>query len=117
MFAGQLRSAPVRRRARPRRSLTAIECRDQRSVGVAAHEPRSRQCAQDVERLDGQRPRSHIAANEDEVDVLSCKLRKHGLQRRQVAVNVRQGRDPSQRTAVGFLVLPPAATGGPATSR
>ena len=62
------------------------------SVGIPADEPRAERL-QPLERLRRHRPGGHVPADEDQVDGLGRHLREHGLERRQVPVDVVESGD------------------------
>ena len=63
-------------------------------IGVAAHEANVWHGCETVEDLNGEWAADEIAATDDRVDALRVDLCKHGLERRQVPVDVGDGGDP-----------------------
>ena len=97
-----------------------VEGLDHLAVAVAAHEPhRSVQPHEPLDRLGRKRPPGHITADDDGVDALEADIGEHGVEGRDVAVDVVQGGDdhratvirtPVRSAAAGQPGAPPACT-------
>ena len=90
-----------------------VEGLDHLAVAVAAHEPhRFIQLHEPLDRLGRERPPGHVAADDDGVDALEADIGEHGVEGRDVAVDVVQGRD-DHRATVSRYAARSAAAGQP----
>jgi hypothetical protein len=72
-----------------------VEGRDDHPVGVAAHPADTvAHRFQTVEDLRGHRPRSHVTADDEQIEIDARQIRPHRFESRQVALHVIYRRDP-----------------------
>ena len=109
VFRKKLVPHPLHDRAkgwRDRRRFRTRELREHLTLAVALNElNRQWRREQTLERLSRHRAEDRVASNDDEVDICGMDILQHGLERREVAMNVIERGDPHGRHGLSITLV------------